>query len=487
MSQAKRKTNQTNFPPVMHHSKIPPQNIEAEQAILASILIDNHALNICLEFINADSFYKEAHKIIFKGMLDLGEKNEPIDLVTINVHLDNKGLLDQVGGSAYLSHLVDSIPTAANVSSYAQYVREKSLLRNLINASTEIVGECFESDSDVGELLDRAESKIFALSEKKATKGFTQVKDLVKGTYKQIETLFEQKGHLTGIATGFKDFDQLTAGLQKSDLIIIAGRPSMGKTAFAMNIVENACRTMNAKAAVFSLEMSKESLMMRLLTSQARIDASRVRTGNLDESDWPKLLAAAETMSNLQIYIDDQPAQNTLEVRAKARHLAKTVGGLDIILIDYMQLMQAAGKHQSREQEISEISRSLKALAKDLSVPVIAISQLNRSLESRQNKRPMMSDLRESGAIEQDADLIGFVYRDEVYNPDTPDKGMAEVIIGKQRNGAIGTCRMAFVNKYVRFEDLVYEREYEYEPSDDNMPGDVPIDGNDINPEDVIF
>ncbi|EKD51085.1 MAG: hypothetical protein ACD_62C00350G0013 [uncultured bacterium] len=475
-----------NAAQVFSLSRLPPQNLEAEQAVLASILIDNHALNICLEHIVPDDFYKEAHKIIFRGMLELNEKNEPTDLVTINALLEKKGELDQIGGSAYLSHIVDLIPTAANVASYAKVVREKSILRNLINAGTDIVTECYQSDHDVNDLLDRAENRIFSLSEKKVSKGFSPVKDIVKDTYKQIEHLFEHKGHITGLATGFRELDNLTAGFQKSDLIIVAGRPSMGKTAFAMNVVENACRLNNAKVAVYSLEMSKESLMMRLLTSHARIDASRVRTGNLEEADWPKLLAAAEDLSNYGIYIDDQPAQSTLEVRAKARHLSKTVGGLDLILIDYLQLMQASGNHQSREQEISEISRSLKALAKDLHVPVVAISQLNRSLESRQNKRPMMSDLRESGAIEQDADLIAFVYRDEVYNPDSPDKGIAEVIVGKQRNGAIGTTRLAFINKYVRFEELVYETEYKFtsEQPANNTPyvhRDEPV------PEDAIF
>lgn len=474
-------------------SKIPPHNLEAEQAILASILIDNHALNLCTEHIRDADFYKEAHKLIYQVMCELNEKNEPTDLVTVNALLEKKGLLDKVGGSSYLSLIVDTIPTSANVASYAKFVREKSLLRQMISVGTEIVSKCHQPDNDASDLLDQAESLVFALSEKKQSQGFTAVKDLVKSSYKMIETLFENKSEITGLPTGFKDLDKLTAGLQKGDLIIVAGRPSMGKTAFSVNLIENAAHISNAKIAIFSLEMSKESLVMRMLTSQARIDSMRVRTGDLLEQDWPKLLAAADTLAHMNVFIDDQPAQTTMEIRAKARRLAKERGGLDLIMVDYLQLMRASSNTNSREQEISEISRSLKALAKELGCPVIALSQLNRSLESRTNKRPMMSDLRESGAIEQDADVIAFIYRDEVYDPESPDKGVAEIIVGKQRNGSTGTVRLSFLNQYVRFEDLAYDPAYNFEPAGmEPFAGEVapPHYGNgpsDIDPNDVIF
>lgn len=460
---------QTKEGPVLPLLKLPPQSLEAEQAILASILIDNHALNVCLEFLKPEDFYKEAHQIIFRAMIELNEKSEPTDLVTLNHSLENRVLLDKVGGSVYLSHIVDSVPTAANVATYAKFVHEKALLRHLIQTSTEIITQCYGDGVSVHDLVDDAEQRIFKVSSQKLSKGFVPVKDLVKTSYKLIEDLYENKNHVTGLATGFKQFDEITAGLQKGDLIIIAGRPSMGKTSYAMNMVENATKLKeDAKVAVFSLEMSKESLVMRMLTSQAHIDASRVRVGNLQESDWPRLIAAADVLAHMNVFIDDQPAQSAMEIRAKARRLAKEYQGLDLIVIDYLQLMRSSGATYSREQEISEISRSLKAVAKELNVPVVALSQLNRSLESRQNKRPLMSDLRESGALEQDADLITFIYRDEVYDSNSPDKGMAEIIVAKQRNGKIGNFRLAFLSQFTRFEELAYDPEYPLMPSAEN-------------------
>ncbi len=438
--------------------KVPPQSLESEQAVLAAVLMDNYALSHCIEYIRPDDFYKEAHRLIFQSMLELNDKNEPTDLLTLKAHLENKGLLERVGGTPYLSAMTDIVPTSANVVSYAKIVREKSLVRQLIHAGTEIVTRCYEPDVEPQDLVDEAENKIFSIAEKKSSQGFAPVKDLVKSSYKMIEELFERKTDITGLTTGFPDFDKLTAGFQKGDLVIIAGRPSMGKTALSLNMAQNAAKA-GAKVAVFSLEMSKESLVMRMLTSEARIDSMRVRTGDLHESDWQKLLDGASKVSEMKMYIDDQAGQTTLEIRAKCRRLARELGGLDMVLIDYLQLMRGATPTNNREQEISEISRSLKALAKELKVPVIALSQLNRSLESRTNKRPMMSDLRESGAIEQDADLISFIYRDEVYSPETPDKGVAEIIVAKQRNGAIGTVRVAYLNQYVRFEPLVYQSE----------------------------
>lgn len=461
---AKRKRSTNNIVPL---SKVPPQNIEAEQAILASVLIDNHILNVCLEHIRPEDFYKEAHQMIFRAMMALNDKNEPTDLVTLNLYLETQGILDQVGGSAYLSHIVDSVPTAANAPSYAKFIREKSLLRQLISTATDIVTECYEPENNINELLDKAETQIFSISERKQTKGFVPVKDLVKSSYKLIEELYESKSKITGLSTGYHHFDDITAGLQRGDLIIVAGRPSMGKTSFAMNIVENAAKDKDAKIAFFSLEMSKESLVMRILTSQARIDASRVRVGNLQESDWPRLLSAADTLAHMNVFIDDTPAQSAIDIRAKVRRLAKEHGGLDLVVVDYLQLMRSTGNTYSREQEISEISRSLKAVAKELSVPLVALSQLNRSLESRSNKRPMMSDLRESGALEQDADLIVFIYRDEVYDQNSIDKGVAEIIVAKQRNGTTGTCRLAFLNQFTRFEDLALDSQYQFDPLED--------------------
>lgn len=442
--------------------KVPPQNLEAERAILASVLMDNYHLNQCLEFLRPDDFYKDAHRKIFQAMIDLNERNEPCDLITLSTDLTAKNLLEQVGGASYLSFLVDSIPSAANVTAYAKLVKEKSLVRNLITQSTEIIGQCYTSN-DVDELIDNAERRIFSVSESKVKQGFSMVRDLVKQGYHQVEQMHENRGRLTGLSSGFTDLDKMTHGLQNGDLIIIAGRPSMGKTAFALNIAENAAQKSSAKTAIFSLEMGKEQLVMRMLTSQARVDASAIRRGELKDSDWPRILEACDVLGHMNIFIDDQPAQSTLEIRAKARRLAKE-RGLDLIIIDYLQLMRGAGNEQSREQEISAISRSLKALAKELNIPVIALSQLNRSLESRKDKKPMMSDLRESGAIEQDADIICFVYRDEVYDPNTLDKGVAEIIIGKHRNGQIGTVRLKFFNQFTRFEDLIFDDQYQYEP-----------------------
>lgn len=441
---------------VSHFSKLPPQSLEAEQAVLASILMDDEALDVCAHTIKPDDFYKEAHRIIFRGMIELSEKNDPVDLITIGTYFQDKGVLEQVGGASYLSHIVDNVPVASNVESYARIVREKSIIRGLISAATEIVTDCYASQENVRELIDRAESRLFAVSGQKGKNGFSAAKDLVVDGYKLIEKLYENQGHLTGLATGFKDLDEMTGGLQKGDLFIVAGRPSMGKTAFVLNLAVNAARLSNACVGVFSLEMGKEQLMMRMMTSEARIDATRIRKGELHDKDWPNLTKAADTLSQLKVFIDDQPAQSTFEIRAKSRRLARE-HGLDLIIVDYLQLVRGSGNTYSREQEISEISRSFKALAKELQVPVVALSQLNRSVESRDDKRPRMSDLRESGAIEQDADVISFIYRDVVYNQDTPEPNVAEIIIGKHRNGSIGKVRLAFLNEFTRFEDLVYD------------------------------
>lgn len=464
---------------VTHLSKVPPQSLEAEQAVLASILMDEHALNLCQEFIKPDDFYKEAHKLIYQSMMDLSDRSEPVDLVTLGTQLEKKSHLEQVGGAAYLSHLVDSVPVASNVEAYAKLVREKSLVRRLIQAASEIVSDCYDVGADeVADLVDRAESRLFQVSDSNniGNNSLAAAKDLVVQGYKMIERLYENSSHLTGLTWGYKDLDEMTGGLQKGDLVIVAGRPSMGKTAFALNTAVNAAIGGKATVAIFSLEMSKESLMMRMMTSEARIDAQRIRKGQLSDADWPKLTKAADSLSQQKIFIDDQAALTTFDIRAKARRL-KREHGLDLILVDYLQLIRSVRNTPSREQEISEISRSLKALAKELHVPVVALSQLNRSLETRENKRPKMSDLRESGAIEQDADIISFIYRDVVYNQDSPDQNIAEIIIGKQRNGPIGTCRLAFVNEFTRFEDLTYDPTTGYKPPEDYSP---PMDAGDF-------
>lgn len=440
--------------------RIPPQNLDAEQSILGGILLDNQALNAALEVISAKDFYSEAHRKIFTAILELSDRNEPSDLITLSNILKNKNQLDQVGGAAYLAGLVDNVPSAANTAYYAKIVREKSVLRSLIGTATDILAKSYNMGVEIDSVLDEAEQAIFEISENKIRPSFFAIKDIIKDSFKTIEKLFESKELITGVATGFEKLDEYTSGLQKSDLIIVAGRPSMGKTAFALNIAQYAAMESGVPAAVFSLEMSKEQLAMRMLASTAKVDSQRIRKGFLGETDWPKLTTAAGSLSEAPLFIDDTPAITVLEMKAKARRL-KAEHGLGLIVVDYLQLMRSGGSRESREQEISEISRSLKALAKELSVPVIALSQLNRKVEDRTNRRPQMADLRESGAIEQDADVIAFIYRDEVYNKseDNPEKGIAEVIIAKQRNGPTGTVKLAFLEKFTSFENLTRTEE----------------------------
>lgn len=449
--------------------KVPPQSIEAEMSILGGVLLDNEAINRCLELIEADDFYRESHRKIFRAMIDLSNRSEPCDLITLTDMLKRKGELEEVGGGAYLATLVDYVPTAANIAYYCRIVKEKSVTRRLITAATDIVTRGYDEETTVDELLDGAQKTIFEISENKLRPAFTPVGTILKDTFKRIETLYEKKEHVTGVPTGFYDLDKMTAGFQPGDLIIIAGRPSMGKTAFSLNIAQYAAAHADPPlpVAVFSLEMSKESLVMRLLCSESRVDASRLRTGHLVDTDWHKLTHGADKLSKARLYIDDTPAIPVLEMRAKARRL-KAENGLGMIVVDYLQLMRGSSQ-ESRQQEISEISRSLKALAKELDVPVVALSQLNRSLESRTDKRPMMSDLRESGAIEQDADVIMFVYRDAVYCDDCKKrdgsctKGHekdAEIIIGKQRNGPIGSVNLLFNGEFTKFENLEKHHDY---------------------------
>ncbi|MCJ7664602.1 MAG: replicative DNA helicase [Desulfobacterales bacterium] len=433
--------------------KLPPQNIEAEQSILGGVLIENDALNTVVEFLEDGDFYREAHQKIFNCMVALSEKNEPLDLITLTNELKKKKELEEIGGASYLASLVESVPTAANIAYYAKIVKEKSILRKLISAATDIVTQSYQERKDLEDFLDEAEQAIFRISENQVRPAFYPIKEIVKESFKVIERLYEKKELITGVPSGFKDLDRKTAGFQNADLIIVAGRPSMGKTALCLNIAQQAAINAKVSTAIFSLEMSKEQLAIRMLCSEARVDSARLRSGFLSESDWPKLTMAAGALSDAPIFIDDSAAISVLELRAKARRL-KADRGLGLVIVDYLQLMRGRSGVERREQEISEISRSLKALAKELNIPVIAISQLSRKAEDRPGRRPQLSDLRESGAIEQDADVIIFIYRDEVYNPDSDHKGTAEVIIGKQRNGPTGKVDLSFISEFTTFKDL---------------------------------
>ena len=407
------------------------------------------------EILTEEDFYRDAHKHIFSAMITLFDRGEPLDLITVSNLLKDNNRFEAIGGPTYLATLTDIVPVAANLAYYAKIVREKAILRKLIQTSTEIAGRCYEEQGDIDTLLDDVETTVFEISRAKSGQSYHSLKTVISDTFKYIEQLYDRKEHITGVPTEYHDFDKMTAGLQRSDLIILAARPSMGKTALAVNMVQNAALLHKVPVAVFSLEMSKEQLGMRMLCSISRVDAQRLRTGFLKEQDWPRLTRAVAQLSDAPIYIDDTPAITVLEMRAKCRRL-KTEHNIGMVVVDYLQLMRGKANTQSREQEISDISRSLKAMAKELRIPVLALSQLNRSLESRPNKRPQLSDLRESGAIEQDADVIVFIYRDEVYNKaeDNPRKGIAEIIIGKQRNGPTGTVELAFIDRFTSFENL---------------------------------
>jgi replicative DNA helicase len=435
-------------------NKVPPHNTEAEQSILSAILIENNTLQEVLEVLSEQDFYREAHRKIFKAIIELFEKNEPADLVTLTNLLKERGLLGSVGGASYLAELVDTVPMAVNAAHYAKIVREKATLRCLIEQAASITTRCFEDRGDVENILDFAQRSIFDISENKIRPSFYSLADILTDTYKSVEEAYENKVLVTGVPTGYRQLDEKTSGFQPGDFIVIAGRPSMGKTALALNIARNATLETGQPTAVFSLEMSKEQLALRMLSTEARTDSSRMRGGFLSESDLARINRAAGALYDLAIYIDDSPAISALEIRAKTRRM-KMEKGLGLVIVDYLQLMRGRASAERRDLEISEISRSMKALAKEVNVPVVALSQLNRKVEERTNKRPLLSDLRESGAIEQDADVILFIYRDEVYNKDedNPNKGTAELIVAKQRNGPIGTVRLTFLEKFTRFED----------------------------------
>ena len=438
--------------------RLPPQNIEAEQCVLGGILIENQALLKVIDILHPDDFYKEAHGIIYEAIIDLFDRNEPQDLVTVYNILKSKGKLEAIGGAAYLAEITETMPVAANIGYYAKIVYDKAVLRRLIQKASDIVTMCYGEIGDVNEVLESAEAGIFEISQSNVRQSFHPLKSVIKHGIKNIEDLYERKELITGVPSGFTEVDRLTSGFQPSDLVIIAGRPSMGKTAFALNIAQHAAISKGISVAIFSLEMSRDQLALRMLCSEARVDAQKVRTGFLSEKDWPRLISAADYLSKAPIFIDDTPIISALEIRAKARRL-KSKHNLGLVLVDYLQLMKGRGYNERREQEISEISRSLKAMAKELDLPVIALSQLNRKVEDRPNKMPQMADLRESGAIEQDADIIAFIYRDEVYNhsEDNPNRGIAKIIIGKQRNGPTGVVKLAFVDRYATFANLSHE------------------------------
>jgi len=437
-------------------TRVPPHNIEAEQSVIGGILLDNDVLPGVLEILRGDEFYRAAHRTIFAAVMELFERNEPCDLVTLTDLLRSQKKLEEVGGASYLASLVDRVPSSANSSKYARIVKEKSMVRTLISRATEIVATGFDASLMVDELLDQAEKAIFQVSEDRINPSFFPIKEIVKENIKTLESLYDRREMVTGVPTGFTELDRLTSGLQPSDLIVIAGRPSMGKTALALNIARHAAVDADVSVGIFSLEMNKAQLGMRLLCSEARVDSQKMRSGFLSERDWPSLTRAAGTISEAPIFIDDTAAISAIELRAKSRRL-KRDQNLGLIIVDYLQLMRGSHGSERREQEISEISGSLKALAKELNVPVVALSQLNRRVEERHDKRPQLADLRESGAIEQDADVIAFIYRDEVYHPDSPDQGRAEIIIGKQRNGPIGKATLTFLTRYTRFETLAFE------------------------------
>ncbi len=436
--------------------RVPPHSIEAEQAVLGGLMLDNEAWYRVSDRIQEADFYRQDHRLIFRAIHDLLERGNPSDVVTVSEWLESRELLDDAGSMTYLGQLVQNTPSAANIKTYADIVRERSVLRQLISIGGKIAESGYAPDGrETRELLDSAEQMVFQIAEQGARgrQGFTPINDLLKAAVDKIDTLYRQNEPITGLATGYIDFDRLTSGLQKSDLIIVAGRPSMGKTTFAMNIAESAAISSKKPVAVFSMEMPGEQLVMRMIASLGRVNQTRVRTGQMEEDDWPRITSAISLLSEAPLFIDDSPALAPSDLRARARRLVREHGELGLIVVDYLQLMQIPGNSEGRVAEISEISRGLKALAKELTVPVIALSQLNRSLEQRSDKRPVMSDLRESGAIEQDADLIVFIYRDEVYNQETAEKGKAEIIIAKQRNGPIDTVRLTFLGEFTRFEN----------------------------------
>lgn len=439
-------------------SRMPPHNMEAEQSVLGCMLLDKESVATATDFLNSDDFYADAHKEIFDSMVEIYDRGEPVDLVTVTEQLRQRGTLEAVGGVAYLSDLSMAVPSTANIKYYVDIVEEKAILRRLIAACNDIISKSYEAREEIDLIIDHAEKSIFQITQRNTVSDFEPIKTVLLETYAKIEEMSKNQGKIIGVPTGFHDFDQKTSGLQPSDLILVAARPSMGKTSFVLNIAQYAAIRANVPVAIFSLEMSKDQLVQRMLSAEANVELQKIRTGDLSEEDWIKLVEAAGPLSQAPIYIDDTPGISVMEMRSKARRL-KLEKGLGMIIIDYLQLMSGRGRAENRQQEISEISRSLKALARELSVPVVTLSQLSRAPEARTDHRPMLSDLRESGAIEQDADLVAFLYRDEYYNPDTEKKNIAEVIIAKQRNGPTGTVELVWLGQYTKFAN--YEKPHQ--------------------------
>ena len=432
-----------------------PHNLEAERSVLGAILVHNDAFNLAVQVVDSSDFYRDAHRRIFERMIALNERNQAIDFVTLKEELSRNGELDEVGGPAYVASLADGVPRATNVEYYARIVKEKATLRNLIYAASKIVSNAYEADQESDLILDEAESAIFSVADDRLKAGFVAMRDLVKDSFPKIELLFEQKKLITGVPTGFADMDEMTRGLQAGDLIIVAARPSMGKTSLVLNIAQYVAAQPEHTVGFFSLEMSKESLFLRLLTSEAQIDSHRLMSGAIGQKDYGRISHALETLSSMKLYIDDTANIGVLEMRAKSRRL-KSEHGLSLLVVDYIQLMTGRGRFENRTLELASISRSLKGLAKELSVPIVVLSQLSRAPEARSDHRPQLSDLRESGALEQDADLVVLIYRDDVYNkdPNNPDAGTAELILAKQRNGPTGVVKLAFLREQTRFANL---------------------------------
>jgi len=433
--------------------RVPPQNKEAEQSVLGAVFLSKEALITAIEILRPEDFYKTAHQRIFQTMVDLYEKGEPVDLVTVTAELQDHKLLDEVGGVTYITEIASSVPTAANIEYYAKIVEEKSLLRRLIHTATKIANDGYSREDDVTEIIADAEKYIMEIGQNRNSGGFQPIRDVLLETYERIEILSQRRGDITGIPSGYTDLDKMTAGFQRSDLIILAARPSVGKTAFALNVAQNVAARANETVAIFSLEMGASQLVQRMICAEGNLDASRMRSGALEEDDWQKLTMAIGTLAKAPIYIDDTPGVTVQDIRAKCRRL-QAERGLGMILIDYLQLIHGRGKGDNRQQEVSEISRTLKGIARELNVPVIALSQLSRGVEQRQDKRPMMSDIRESGSIEQDADIVAFLYRDDYYDKESENKNVIEVIIAKQRNGPTGTVELAFLKEFNKFVSL---------------------------------
>jgi replicative DNA helicase len=438
---------------VTPQDKVLPHNAEAERTVLGAVLLDNAAFNAAAEVLTRDDFYREAHRRIFDAMAALAERSQPIDLVTLKDELVRGSSLESVGGATYLGGLLDGLPRVTNVEQWSRIIKEKSVLRNLIHAGNRIVQSAYEAEDEASVILDQAEKTIFDIAERRIRQGFVGIREIVKESFRTIDQLSQSREMVTGIPTGFVDIDEMTSGLQRGDLVIVAARPAMGKTSFCLNLAQNASLRAGETVGIFSLEMSKEQLVLRMLCSDARVDAHRLRTGNLQEKDWARLAKAYADLSGSRIFIDDSATLTPLEMRAKCRRL-KAEHGLGMLVVDYLQLMSGSGKVENRQQEISSISRSLKGLAKELSVPVVALSQLSRAPEARTDRRPQLADLRESGALEQDADVVMFIYREEEHKPTDENRGIAEIIIGKQRNGPTGSRRLAFIKEFTRFENL---------------------------------